>query len=185
MTALKNGSASITPPMSTPPPAGLLRRLGALLYDTLLVIAVLMIATIPFLPFAHGRPLVPQEVGWPAYVYRAWLVLVIVLFFGFFWTRRGQTVGMQAWRLRVEDEQGATLTWPLAVRRLIFATLPWLPSLLFLGLAERFNSPPLKWLGMGLLLLGAASLASVWFESQGRTWYERHARSRLVVLPKR
>src|SRR6267154_6365756 len=177
MTASNDDSAGATLPVVTATPAGLVRRLGAMLYDTLLVIAVLMIATIPFLPFAAGRALVPQEVGWPAYVYRAWVVLVIVLFFGFFWTRRGQTVGMQAWRLRVEDEQGATLTWPLAVKRLIFATLPWLPSWLFLGLAERFKSPLLKWLGVGLLLLGAASLATVWFESQGRTWYERRAKS--------
>jgi uncharacterized RDD family membrane protein YckC len=165
--------------------AGLLRRLGAACYDSLLLIAVLMIATIPFLPFLHGRVLVPQEVGWPlVYAYRVWLVAVSVVFFGFFWTRRGRTLGMQAWRLRVEDERGALLTWPLAVRRLIFVTAPWLPSLIVFAAAEQLGSRMLKSLGMALLLIGFASLATYRFDPCGRTWSDRHAKSRLVTLPK-
>lgn len=167
-----------------PEPASLLRRLAAILYDGLLIIAVLMIATIPFMPFLNGRVLVPQEVGWLAYVYRVWLVFVTGVFFGFFWTRRGQTIGMQAWRLRIEDECGQLLSWSRAMRHLAYAALPWLPSLLLLSLAEQFHSIALKWSGIALLLLGLISLAGVWF-AHGRTWHDRRAGTRVVMLAKK
>lgn len=166
-------------------PAGVVRRLGAMIYDALLVTAVLMLATVPFVPFLHGKVLVPQEVGGLAYVYRAWLLAVSVLFFGFFWTRRGQTVGMQAWRLRLEDEHGALLTWPTALRRLSLSALPWMPSLMVFAIAEQVQSLELRRVGWGLLALGLISLASLWLNPQQRTWYDRLTRSRVVVRPKR
>lgn len=173
-----------------PPPrsAGVMRRLGAMVYDCLLVIAVMAVATVPFLPLLsrlHAKALVPDEVGWLAYVYRGWELLVVVLFFGFFWTRRGQTVGMQAWRLRLENEQGALLTWSQSIKRLALASLPWLPSLLLLTLAEHFNSSPLKWLGYGSLLLGFGALATLWLNPERRTWHDRLTQSRVVVSRKR
>lgn len=98
--------------------AGVLRRLGAMLYDALIVIAVLALATFPFIPFLDGRVLVPREVGALAYAYWVWELVVIGAFFGYFWTTRGQTVGMLAWRLKVVRADGARLTWRDALLRL-------------------------------------------------------------------
>src|SRR5262245_50836333 len=109
------------------PAAGLWRRLGALVYDALLITAVLMVATVPFLPFLHGKVLVPREVGVLAYAYRLWLLVVVAVFFGYFWTRRGQTVGMLAWRVRLERRDGSRMTWGDALKRVVLAVVLLLP----------------------------------------------------------
>ena len=57
-------------PATQSSPAGVLRRFGAIIYDTLICVAVLMIATVPFIPFLNGKVLDPSEVGSLAYVYR-------------------------------------------------------------------------------------------------------------------
>lgn len=163
-------------------PAGVVRRIGAMVYDALLVIAVLAVATIPFTALFGKQVLIPSRVGWLAYCsYLIWQLLVIVLFFGFFWTRRGQTLGLQVWRLRVEDERGELLSWPLAIRRLAFAALLWVPGFLVLSISEKLHSTFLKWTGEGLLLLVLVNLMIVRFSASHRTWHDRMARSRVVV----
>lgn len=146
-------------PAPAPTPAGLLRRLGALVYDGLLLAALLMIATAFFLLFTGGEAVLARTHPWLELAYRAVLLLLIVGFNGVFWTRGGQTLGMAAWRLRVERDDGALLTWPDAVRRLAACVLSWLP------------------LGLGYLWLLV--------DPGRRTWHDRLSRTRVVLLPKR
>jgi len=141
-----------------PVPAGLLRRLGAVLYDGLLLVAVLMVTTALFLPFTGGRALDPQERPVLEWVYRATLLLVTVAFFGVFWTRRGQTLGMASWRLRIEREDGGALTWGDTVRRLAAAVLSWLPF------------------GLGYLW--------ILIDPQRRAWHDRLSGTRILVMPR-
>jgi uncharacterized RDD family membrane protein YckC len=110
------------------PTAGLWRRLAAMVYDLLLVIAVLMVCTALFLPFTGGEGVSLGVVG-PVvyYFYRVLLLVLVVGYFGLFWTRRGQTLGMAAWRLRLERDDGCRLTWADALKRLAAACLSWLP----------------------------------------------------------
>ena len=112
-------------------PAGLLRRLGAIVYDTLIVIALLVAITFAFVPMLNGRVLVPEEVGSLAYFYWSVELTAVVAFFGFFWTRRGQTVGMLAWRLRIENLDGSNVSWITTIKRLALHVL--LLSPFFLG----------------------------------------------------
>jgi uncharacterized RDD family membrane protein YckC len=139
--------------------AGLLRRLGAMLYDGLLLLAVLMVATALFLTLTGGEAVDPARNPVLELVYRAVLLLLIVGFFGLFWTRRGQTLGMASWRLRVEREDGGLLTWTDTVRRLGGALLSLLPC------------------GLGFLW--------VLVDPQQRAWHDRLSGTRVVVLPKR
>lgn len=140
-------------------PAGLLRRLGALLYDTLLLLALFMVATAVMLPITGGEAITPA--GSPAleFAYRVVLVVLLVGFYGLFWTRRGQTLGMASWRLRVERDDGSLLTWPDTARRLAAATVS----------------------------LAAAGLGFLWvlIDPQRRAWHDRWTHTRVVVLPKR
>lgn len=148
-------------PSPTPPgveAAGLLRRLGAMLYDGLLLLAVLIVATALFLPLTGGEAVDPAKNPVLEFVYRALLLLLIVGFFGLFWTRRGQTLGMASWRLRVERVDGALLTWGDTLRRLGWALLSLLPF------------------GLGFLW--------VLFDPQRRAWHDRLSGTRVVVLPK-
>ena len=85
---------------------GLLRRLAALVYDALLLFAVLFAATVPALMVTGGEAVRPNH---PAFT--AWLLAVSYLYFGWCWTRSGQTLGMRAWRMRVRTREGAPLGW--------------------------------------------------------------------------
>ena len=80
-----------------------LRRSAALVYDTLLLVAVLFIVTALALVPNDGRAIdsplylcVVFGIGW--------------LFFDWFWRHGGQTLGMRAWRLRLVDESDGPLT---------------------------------------------------------------------------
>lgn len=139
-------------------PASLLRRSGALLYDGLLLLAVLMMATGLFLPLTGGEAISPRDHPLLEFVYRGVLVLLTIGFFGIFWTRRGQTLGMASWRLQLEREDGRPLTWGDTVRRLAAALLSWLP------------------LGLGYLW--------ILVDPERRAWHDRLSRTRVVVVPK-
>jgi len=139
-------------------PASLLRRLGAMIYDTLLLAAVLMLGTGLLLPLTGGEAIRADAHPVLEWVYRALLVALTVGFFGLFWTRNGQTLGMAAWRIKVEREDGANLTWRDAVIRLGAAVLSWLPA------------------GLGFLW--------ILFDAKQRSWHDRLSRTRVVLLPK-
>ena len=145
-------------PPNAPVRAGLLRRLAAMLYDVLLLVGVLMVATALFLPLTGGEAVFSGRNPVLEWVYRAALLALIVGFFGVFWTIRGQTLGMASWRLRVEREDGALLGWGDAVRRLGWALVSLLP------------------LGLGFLW--------ILLDPGRRAWHDRLSGTRVVVLPK-
>lgn len=94
--------------------AGLLRRLASLLYDVLLLVAILFVATACLLPFNGGEALQPGQ-----WLYSAYLLALVALFFGWFWTHGGQTLGMKAWGLRVCRADGRPLAWRHAGLRML------------------------------------------------------------------
>ena len=110
--------------------AGFGRRAAALVYDALLVAALLMIFTAGALFFTHGAAVVPANAGAWVYAYRAGLVLVIAGYYLLNWLRSGQTLGMRAWHLRVVADSGKPLSFGAAALRLIFAALAWAPAAL-------------------------------------------------------
>jgi uncharacterized RDD family membrane protein YckC len=110
--------------------AGFGRRLAALVYDVLLLAALLMVFTGGALFFTHGAAVVPATVGAWVYVYRAGLVLVIAGYYMVNWLRSGQTLGMRAWRLRAVTDSGQPLTLKAAAVRAIFGALAWVPAAL-------------------------------------------------------
>jgi len=97
--------------------AGIFRRLAALLYDALVIVAILFVATLPWLVLTGGEAITPQASGFSGYLYRAWLAVVAFAYFGLSWTRGGQTLGMRAWRIRLERAAGGAPGWLDAVVR--------------------------------------------------------------------
>ena len=102
---------------------GLLRRLAAIMYDTLLVGAVLFMVTVPFIAVRGGEPVEIGDNTW----YRIALVIVIYAFFVGFWTRSGRTLGMQSWGLQLETMDGRRPTLATASVRFIAAVISWAP----------------------------------------------------------
>jgi uncharacterized RDD family membrane protein YckC len=138
--------------------AGVLRRFGAMLYDSLIVFALAVIVTLLFFPFT-GKGITPRESGAVEHIYQAALLLVIVLFFCVFWTWRGQTLGMVAWRLRVERTDGTFISWRAALIRLGGA-----------------------WVSFAALGLG---YFWIWIDRDRLAWHDRWSGTRVVVLPKK
>ena len=91
---------------------GLLRRLAALVYDALLLFSVLFAATVPAMLVTGGRAISPNEP-----VFTAYLLAVSYVYFGWCWTRSGQTLGMRAWKMRVRTRTGERLGWRRSLGR--------------------------------------------------------------------
>ena len=117
-------------------PAPIWRRLAAMLYDSLLVFAIwIMVGFVVLSAFGleEARTLEGEVVVMDTLVKNtlfAAMLLSAFLFFGFFWTQSGQTLGMQAWRIRVLRNDGSSISWKQAAIRFVAAP----PSLLLLGL---------------------------------------------------
>ncbi|RUO78996.1 RDD family protein [Pseudidiomarina taiwanensis] len=111
------------------PSAGFLRRLGAMIYDLLVAVAIIMLAAGVALGFAAALSslgiiqLAPNQdhAAWLSQGpwYGIYLIAVLGLFFGWFWWRSGQTVGMRAWRLKVQQRDGRRLTKKQVIIRLL------------------------------------------------------------------
>ncbi|MGB0866156.1 MAG: RDD family protein [Granulosicoccaceae bacterium] len=83
-------------------PAGLFRRLAAMSYDALLLLATMLFALGVALAVNGGEVL-------PRLVNQIIVLLVIFGFFAFFWRRGGQTLGMQTWRLHLESSDNSPI----------------------------------------------------------------------------
>lgn len=121
----------------SPPSAGLIRRIGSLLYDWILVIALWFVETAALLPFTHGEALPGQ--GLAHWAFQGLLALTALGFFVFFWLRKGQTLGMRAWRLRLVDDAGATPSVSRLIRRALWAVPSW--GLAGLGVLAMYIDP--------------------------------------------
>ena len=119
------------------PRAGFWRRFASLVYDTLAIIAFAMLTVVLYL-FAiqglisldvialNGAEDVSARIKGSLLlsgIRSSLLVLVGLVFFGYFWTKSGQTIGMRAWRLKVQTSQGSLISWPQAIIRSISALL--------------------------------------------------------------
>ncbi len=93
-------------PIPAAKPGGLLRNLVAMLYDSLIVIALWMVAT-ALAMLAGFREL--NVVGDP--LFALYLLLVWCLYLTWFWHKGGMTVGMRAWRIRIVREDGSLPGW--------------------------------------------------------------------------
>ena len=98
------------------------RRLGAIVYDGLLVIALQLLGTVPFVALAGGDIVEPGTL-----THQLTVLAIAWLFFCGFWSRAGKTLGMQSWRLQIETTDGRRPGLGVATVRFFAAILSWLP----------------------------------------------------------
>ena len=91
----------------------------------LLLFSVLLFATAAALLVAKG------SLDYHNPFFRTYLFLVCFLFYAWFWMHGGQTLGMRAWRLRVQRFDGSPLTLWQVLLRFLAAIPAW--ALLGLG----------------------------------------------------
>ncbi len=136
------------------PPPGFLRRLGAMFYDGLLLLALLIMLSYPYVWLTGGAKagLLVKT------LYQLYLLAICFFYYTGFWVRGGQTLGMRTWRLKLVRNDGGPITWSIASKRFAFA---WL-SLLCLGL--------------GFLW--------VMYDRNKLAWHDRLSGTKLIRLPK-
>lgn len=105
---------------------GFFPRIAAIVYDLFLLIAILFVATALLLPINAGKAFTSQQFFYPVY-----LLVVSFVFYGWFWTHGGQTLGLKAWQLKVLTFDRQPISWMQAMMRFCAAVLSW--SLLGLG----------------------------------------------------
>ena len=169
--SIKNNHPSSEPFPGTEQPspsAGVIRRIAAMLYDTMLMFGVLFSATlIPSLVLTQDavkavkneevvHELHPLMTGLPFQLY---LLTLWVIFFCWFWHKNGQTLGMQAWRLKIEDINGSNISILQCLMRLLGASI----SVLCLG----------------------AGYWWIWIDKEGRSWHDHWSASRVSLIPKK
>jgi len=122
------------------PRAGFRRRFGSWVYDVLIAIAVYMVAgavsfLLLFLGHYWGLYTMQGEqhfsdtianTYWLKWPNEFWKMAWVSFFFVYFWARSGQTLGMKAWRLRLQNQNGTRINKVTGLKRL-------LPTLLGLG----------------------------------------------------
>lgn len=156
----------LLPPTGNFPPASLSRRLAAMTYDLLLCVALLMVTTLAYklltmaiIGEARLRQLSDAGALDGDPLLSTLLVLVLFGFFATFWTRAGQTLGMQVWGIRVQNPDGSAISLWQALLRFMVALGSWLC------------------LGLGF----------VWIliDRRQRSWADIYSGSQIVRLPRR
>lgn len=107
--------------------AGFGRRFAALVYDALLCIALLMVYTAFALFLNTGKAIVPDTAGAWVYAYYAGEIGVIAGYYVLCCHLTGHTLGMRAWRLRAQTQQGSLLSVPRALLRFALGLVSWAP----------------------------------------------------------
>ncbi|MCW8962416.1 MAG: RDD family protein [Gammaproteobacteria bacterium] len=135
-----------------PSNASFQRRLGAMFYDGLLLFALLMIAATPVVMIAGANSGFVKSPLYSLYLYG-----VSFVFFGWFWTRGGQTLGMRSWKVRVMRFDGRPVGWDSALMRYLLATIS----------------------------LGLFGLGFIWilFDRDNLAWHDQLSRTRIVFDP--
>lgn len=151
---------SMPVPISNYPTPGLPRRLAAMLYDALLLIPLtgisialilLMMAAITGATEDDNLVLQPR-----------WVQLIgtlcVVGFYTAFWSKGGQTLGMQAWRIQLLDASGSPPSAARCILRCLTAAVSLLPA------------------GLGYWW--------VLVDREKRSWHDRLSSTHLVLLPR-
>jgi len=101
------------------------RRLLAIVYDSIILMGLLMMASAIALPFGSENTIAFRD-----FWFTFWLFLVCFAYLGGCWRYGGMTVGMRAWKIKLVSDNDEIISWPRCFLRFLVA----LVSLLVLGL---------------------------------------------------
>lgn len=125
--------------------AALWRRLAAMVYDSIVVIAIwIIVGFIVLSAFGIDQAQIVENdrvVMDPYYRLTLFssMLLSAYLFFAWFWTHSGQTLGMQAWKIRVQNPDGSAVSYKQSLIRCVIAPFSFL--LLGMGYFYMFFNP--------------------------------------------
>ena len=123
--------------------------MAIIVYDFVIVISLLMLATLLTMLAGFGDRTAMKDPIYTLYLFSIWF-----FYLAWFWHKGGMTVGMRAWRVKIEDESGNRPGWGKA-------TIRFLAS---------------------LLSAAAVGIGFAWalLDSRNRTWHDFLSGTRLV-----
>jgi len=101
-----------------PVPASFLVRIAAMVYESLLVTAVVFVASFIIIPIVGE-----MHAPWQRHLFQVYILGILFAYFSAFWLRSGQTLAMKTWRIRLVNADGGILTLRQAVLRFFLALL--------------------------------------------------------------
>ena len=111
------------------------RRIALNLYEMLVLFGVLAFTfLVPHLIIG-----VLFEVTAPSAILMAHMYLVLAFYFMWYWTKTGQTLAMQTWRIQLVNEDGAIMKRSQALMRFAIGSLWLIPAALLLFINIRMN----------------------------------------------
>ena len=149
---------------------GLRRRMACWLYEGLLLFGVVFISGYLFSTLTQTRHALDNR-----HAMQAFLFLVLALYFTWF-GRKGQTLAMKTWRIRVVDANGQALTYSRALWRFLLSWVWFLPPLAALSPFELSGSEVMV-LCSGWIAIWAISSR---FQREQQFWHDIGAGTRLV-----
>lgn len=109
-------------------PAGFLKRILALVYDSLLIAAIVLVLSL-LLVFINGG--YPDSGSFLSFIQFFILVVTGPIFYSYFWiVNKGQTTGMQAWKIKLVTMDETELNIKKTMLRCLISTI----SFAFIGL---------------------------------------------------
>jgi len=120
-----------------------------MLYDSVAVVALMMAATALAMLAGFRELDVLQDPLYALYLFVTWFG-----YLGWCWHRGGMTLGMRAWRVRIETSNGGMPGWGTCLARFL----------------------------LSLLSAGAGGLGFLWslFDRRQQCWHDRWTHTRLV-----
>jgi uncharacterized RDD family membrane protein YckC len=162
-------------------PATAKRRLLSMVYDSLLLAAVLFIGFAIFIMFMQ---IIGVEPGHS--VKSVYLLSLIFLFYAGFWTHGGQTLGMKTWRIKLVNEEGHGISWSQALLRYMTALPCWF--VILIGISGLIIKPlpfpeVFSWINkipMEIILL--VGLVWLYLEQRPNNWRDRFSHTKIIRI---
>ena len=101
--------------------AGFIKRICALIYDSLVVIGIILSLTLALVWLNSG----PGESGsLISYIQLSIIIFSGPLFYSYFWIKnQGQTLGMQVWKIKLVTAENKNITLKDSIRRCFFSII--------------------------------------------------------------
>ncbi len=160
--------------VAVPTVPGIGRRIAALPYEGLLLLALMLVMSFPIAGL-KGAALS----GTPHVIFQIYLVAVVFVYFTWFWRHGGQTLPMKTWRFRVVTQAGVALDWRFALRRFICAVLFYGPAVagtMMIFFPNRISPVLTMWTFLPMV----ATLFWARFDADRQFLHDRWAGTRIV-----
>ena len=162
-------------PLATP---SRLRRFACMMYEGVLLFGVVFLADYLFDTLTQSRHALALR-----HARQAWLFVAIGVYFVLCWRRRGQTLPMKTWNIRLLDRDGAA---PSVGRLVLRYVLAWPPVLAAAALVWSASAAT-GWRSVNTFIVIAPFAVFIWswFDPDGQFLHDRLLGTRLRNAPPR